>query len=143
MTARFRLNMLIPLCALALMGCQQKDGERAPVIRAPAATITGEAQSCIPLTSLSATTVHDDYTIDFKVGGKFYRNTLPYQCPSLGFERAFTYATSLTRLCNTDIIYVLRMAGSGRLDRGAGCGLGHFVPITYDKKTPASQPPSG
>ena len=128
-----RLFWIAPLAALALAGCSEYGEQRAPVLKAPAATVAGEAQNCISLGSLSSSTVHDDYTIDFKVGSKTYRNTLPYQCHSLGFEKAFSYETSMTQLCNTDIIYVLR-TGGGRLERGAGCGLGMFVPIEYEKK---------
>jgi hypothetical protein len=36
-------------------------------------------------------------------------------------------------LCNVDIIYVLQRTGS-MLQRGAGCGLGKFVPIELVKK---------
>ena len=57
---------------------------------------------------------------------------MPYRCNSLGFEKAFSYETSLSRLCSTDIIYVLRNVG-GRPDRGAGCGLGKFVPVEIVK----------
>ena len=63
-------------------------------------------------------------------GNRVYRNTLPNTCPRLGFEEAFTYETSLTQLCSTDIIYVLENFG-GDLRRGAGCGLGEFIPVEY------------
>ena len=65
-------------------------------------------------------------------GGKVYRNTLPLTCPRLGFQEAFTYSTSISQLCNTEIIYVLENLG-GELRRGAGCGLGKFVPVEYVK----------
>ena len=128
-----RLFWIAPLAALALTGCKDYGESRTPVIKAPAAKVVGEPENCISLGSMQSSNVHDDYTIDFRVGSKTYRNTLPYQCHSLGFEKAFSYATSLSQLCNTDIIYVLR-TGAGRLERGAGCGLGMFVPIEYEKK---------
>ena len=122
-----------PLALAALAGCNAygSNEKSAPISKAPAAKVVGAAEDCISIAGLRST-VHDDRTIDFEVGSRTWRNTLPYKCSSLGFEKAFTYQTSLTRLCSTDIIYVLRSTG-GQLDRGAGCGLGQFVPIEYVK----------
>ena len=113
---------------LTLSACaQERPGDRPAV--SPAARIVGEAQTCIPITRIRQTHVRDDYTIDFEgAGGKVWRNTLPTRCSGLAFEDSFTYETSLSQLCNTDIIYVLRNTG-GVLQRGAGCGLGTFVPV--------------
>ena len=58
--------------------------------------------------------------------GTVLKNTLPHSCPSLGFEKAFTYATSLSQLCSVDIISVIQQGGGPRI--GASCGLGTFVP---------------
>ncbi|TVV74997.1 hypothetical protein [Sphingomonas solaris] len=86
-------------------------------------------ESCIPLAGLRESRVRNDSTIDFYGSGKrIWRSTLPYSCPQLGFERAFSYATSLSQLCSSDIITVLNRAGGG-LVRGAGCGLGPFQPM--------------
>ena len=77
--------------------------------------------------------IRDDWTIDFMAGGKrVYRNTLPNRCPGLRAANAFSYETSLTQLCDTDIIYVLNTVG-GSLQRGAGCGLGEFVPVELEQ----------
>ncbi|RQW43519.1 hypothetical protein [Novosphingobium sp. LASN5T] len=106
------------------------DGHRRDV---PAATPTGPAVSCIPLVGIRESQVRDDWTIDFRTAGnKWYRNTLPYRCSSLGFERAFSYATSLSQLCNTDIITVIATGGGGG-PRGS-CGLGSFQPVDLAKK---------
>ncbi len=92
-------------------------------------TPVGEAKSCISLSSIRSTRVIDNNTIDFKTaGGKVYRNTLPYSCPSLGFEQRFSYRTSTNQLCSVDTIHVLQSFG-GRLEEGAGCGLGKFQPM--------------
>ena len=100
----------------------------------PEAIQIGKAQSCIPLTQIRETRVYGDRTIDFRISGKkVYRNTLPHDCPSLGFEERFSYATSLSQLCSTDIITVLYSQGSG-LSRGASCGLGEFQPVEIVKK---------
>jgi len=123
------LAVLIPL---TLAACNdERPAERPPV--SPAAKMIGEAESCISISSIRSTRIRDDYTIDFMVGAnKVWRNTLPNRCPGLKSEDKFTYETSLSQLCNTDIIYVLHDYG-GRLDRGAGCGLGKFVPVELEK----------
>ncbi len=93
------------------------------------ARVVGTAESCIPLRSIRNTRVHDDRTIDFHMNnGRIYRNTLPYDCGNLGFEEAFSYETSLSRLCSTDIITVLQQPIRSGLN-GPRCGLGEFTPI--------------
>ena len=90
---------------------------------------TGPAEDCISISRIRSTRVRDDKTIDFYMSGrKVYRNTLPQSCSGLGFERAFSYQTSLSRLCSLDIITVLR--ASSPVPRGASCGLGKFQPVT-------------
>ena len=113
---------------LALTACMaEPPADRPPV--EPLATVTGEAENCIPLTSIRSTRIRDDYTIDFEgPGSKVWRNTLPNRCNGLKSADKFTYETSLSQLCNTDIIYVLNDYG-GSLQRGAGCGLGMFTPV--------------
>ena len=89
----------------------------------------GKPESCIPITQIRETRVRSDKIIDFyMLGHKVYRNTLPNSCPQLGFEEAFSYKTSLSQLCSTDIITVL-VQGAGP-HRGASCGLGQFQPVT-------------
>ena len=89
----------------------------------------GEAADCINIRSIRSTNVRDDKTIDFMMNGsKVYRNTLPYSCPSLGFEKRFLYKTSVSQLCSVDIITVLWNNGPG-LQPGASCGLGKFQPM--------------
>ena len=96
---------------------------------APAALVTGPAQSCIPIAAFSSTPVRNGHTIDFLTSSKRgWRNTLPNDCPGLASERAFSFATSLSQLCSTDIIRVLAQYG-GRPMPGAACGLGQFTPI--------------
>lgn len=89
----------------------------------------GEAVNCISINQIRSTKILANNVIDFKMaGGKVYRNTLPSSCPGLMFEDSFSYRTSLSRLCSVDIIRVLQTSG-GRLDEGAGCGLGKFQPM--------------
>jgi len=102
--------------------------------KVPAAEVVGEPVSCINLSQIRSTQVRDDRTIDFILsGGRVFRNQLPNQCGSLGFDRAFTYSTSLTQLCNVDIITVLQNVGGGLMP-GASCGLGEFTPVKLVKK---------
>jgi hypothetical protein len=99
----------------------------------PEAKEVGKALSCVPLRQIRETRVYGDQTIDFRMlGGKTYRNKLPYNCPQLGFEERFSYKTSLSVLCSTDIITVLNTSG-GDLNRGASCGLGEFQPVEIVK----------
>jgi hypothetical protein len=94
----------------------------------PLPKVIGPDVNCLPLSSIRETRVVDDKTIDFvMLDGKWYRNRLVYSCPQLGFERAFSYKTSISQLCSVDIITVLQQAGG--LQRGASCGLGKFTPI--------------
>ena len=96
--------------------------------RIPAATPAGKAVSCISLPRIQASHVRSDNVIDFEMnGGKVYRNTLPQSCPDLGFEEHFSYETSLSELCSTDIITVFTTSPAMR---GASCGLGQFQPVT-------------
>jgi hypothetical protein len=122
------------LVALLAAGCTPKvgmsgsDGHGRDV---PVATAIGKPVNCIPLAGVRESPVRDDWTIDFRVNGQWYRNTLPNRCNGLGFERTFSYGTSLSQLCNVDIITVLATGGGGGL-RGS-CGLGEFQPVELAK----------
>lgn len=96
-------------------------------------TISGPAEDCIRASSIRSTKVIDDYTIDFDTGPKIYRNRLPNRCPGLSIANKFSYEVTGSRLCNVDLIHVLRSYG-GSLERSASCGLGEFQPIEI--KTP-------
>ncbi len=116
---------------VALAGCA--GGTATTASSAPPPKVIGEPVSCVLLQNIRETKVVDDRTIDFVMrGGEIYRNTLPNSCPQLGFERAFTYSTSISQLCSVDIITVLQQAGGIR--RGASCGLGKFTPIEKPAK---------
>lgn len=120
-----------PLLGAALLGaCTYQGQNRADSRdRVPPARITGPAVSCIPLSAISNTPVRNGQTIDFMTSSRRgWRNVLPMECPGLARERAFTYSTSLTQLCSTDIIRVLENWGGGPRAAG-GCGLGTFTPI--------------
>lgn len=95
----------------------------------PEATPSGAAVDCIAISQIRESRVRSDSIIDFRTGGnKWYRNTLPNSCPSLGFEERFSYRTSLSQLCAVDTIAVLQQYG-GHLQEGPRCGLGKFQPV--------------
>lgn len=99
----------------------------------PEAREIGQPVNCLPIQNIRESKVRSDSVIDFRTSGKkWYRNTLPNSCPSLGFEERFSYRTSISQLCSVDIIRVLQSYG-GRLQEGAGCGLGQFQPIELVK----------
>ena len=119
--------------AFAATACAPVDSENRtdPALAGPAVKVVGEAESCIRRSQIQDTRVRSDQVIDFEMrGGKVYRNVLPRECPRLGFEEAFTFNTSINQFCRQEIIYVLEQIG-GTPRRGAGCGLGDFVPVEY------------
>ena len=125
--------LTLALVPLALAGCTQYHRDaRYDASRVPAARVVGEPVSCIPLFNAHDSKVRDDRTIDFMRNSREgWRNTLSNSCPGLASQNGFTYKTSLSQLCSVDIIYVLETAGG--LHRGAGCGLGQFVPIVLER----------
>jgi hypothetical protein len=141
MNAPDRLKSLACAAAvLALAACTNPAGTQSANTSAnghaanlPAAKPVGPSVSCIPLASARESRVRDDWTIDFKAGGKrWYRTVLPYRCNGLGFERAFSYATSISQLCSADIITVFQQSGGGSGPRNS-CGLGQFQLVELEK----------
>lgn len=124
---------VLALLPLSLAACADKPPRTAQTM-IPA----GEPQTCVQINQIRSTQVIDDQTIDFRMqGGRILRNTLPNRCPGLGFERAFSYRTSIAQLCNVDIITVVVQGGGPQI--GASCGLGQFVPV---KPAPAEKAPA-
>ncbi len=127
---------VIALAAAGLAGCASQTAvpvAKGPATAVPVAMTPVKAESCVQLQNIRESRVIDDKTIDFIMrDGRVLRNTLPYACPTLGFEKAFSYSTSLSQLCSVDIITVIQQGGGIR--RGASCGLGQFVPYTAPPK---------
>ena len=121
---------------VAIAGCSSSAPPKAPVATAsaiPTPERPTASRSCIELSRIREARVIDDRTIDFYVSNReVLRNTLPNACPQLGFEKAFTYSTSLSQLCSVDIITVIVQGGGPRT--GASCGLGPFTPYTPPAK---------
>lgn len=88
-------------------------------------------EDCVQLYQIRETRVRNDRTIDFYLrGGKILRNSLPHNCPQLGFQKRFAYKTSLSKLCSMDIITVLT---TPEITPGASCGLGQFQEMAAPK----------
>jgi len=112
------LAFLLPSCATVPAGDVEPPDELAKY------TITEETENCLSLTRIRQSVVLDDQHILFNMrGGDVYLSKLPYRCSRLGFQEAFSYSTSLTKLCNTDIITVISRSDGGPL---TSCGLGIF-----------------
>ena len=120
------MHRVAPALLLALLAAAAPARDRVPP-----ATPAGPPVDCLRLADIRESLVRDDRTIDFvtRGGRRVYRVELPDGCPMLGFEKRFSYATSLDRLCSTDIITVLSETGGG-LSRGASCGMSRFQPVT-------------
>lgn len=123
-----RMSLFAVIPALWLMSCAPVEPDENFISDAPDVRVVGEAESCITVSQLRNTVVHDDRTIDFHVGSRIYRNNLTRRCPGLGFEESITYDVRGSQLCRPDIIYVLETVG-GQLSRGVGCQLGDFIPV--------------
>lgn len=94
--------------------------------------LLSDAEHCISLSRIDRTDVIDDSNILFYMkGGDIYLNRLPHRCPGLRWEKAFMYRTSMSQLCNVDIITVLDNMGFG-FSPGVSCGLGPFYPISEE-----------
>lgn len=132
-----RAFIFLPLAA-ALSACASTSDKTASDgsgtnTRVTAATPIGPAEDCVQINQIRESRVLSDQVIDFHMNnGRVLRNTLPNGCPQLGFERSFSYETSLSRLCSVDIITVLIHGGG--ITRGASCGLGKFQPVELAKK---------
>jgi hypothetical protein len=97
------------------------------------ASMEDVGERCIDTRRIARTTVVDAETILFYMrGGTIYRNTLPHKCSSLAREKRFSYKTTISRLCDLDVITVLYDYGSG-LTSGPSCGLGKFYPVSKEE----------
>lgn len=99
-------------------------------------------ERCVDIKSISRTDVIDDQNILFYMrGGVIYQNKLAYRCSGLRSERTFMYRTSLSRLCNVDVITVLYNQGFG-FSQGASCGLGRFYPVSKEEAQALKEAPT-
>ena len=92
-----------------------------------------EAKKCLSLVRIDNIDVIDNQNIVFHTTGEQdYLNTLPYACSGLYQDKAIMYKTSLSELCDLDVITVLDSIGMG-YQSGATCGLGKFKPVSKNE----------
>lgn len=85
--------------------------------------------SCVQISRIESTRVLNNRAIEFRMrGGETYINILPNRCPGLSSNRPFMYETSISRLCDLDLIRPLETGLGGMRPVGA-CGLGKFQPM--------------
>lgn len=91
----------------------------------------GKRMLCLDIVNIRNTRILDDQTILFSTyGEKVYINRLPYSCFDLRNSGAFSYETSLDRLCRQDIIEVVETTSG----QGSKCGLGKFIELKGVKR---------
>ena len=91
-------------------------------------TATETSVSCILISEIKNIEVIDDQTIRFHMlGNKTWENRLPFPIQGLKFEGGIQYETSLAKLCDKDIITVLRRHGTTG-------SLGRFTLYTEESK---------
>ena len=92
-----------------------------------------QLENCIRTAQIRSTDIIDDRTIVFYMSHqKIFVNQLPRRCSGLRIADAFSYRTTISQLCNVDVIRVVRTFGR-RLDTGPSCGLGKFRPATEEE----------
>lgn len=117
------------ILAVALVSCASVTAASAQTERQAKAleqyVRTGKRETCIPINAIRSTKILDSTSILFQMhGGAVYLNELPQPCGVLNPYRTIAYATSIEKVCNTDLITVLD-AGSSVPKLGT-CGLGQF-----------------
>lgn len=92
-----------------------------------------EVKKCVNLSRIRRTEIIDDSNIVFYMhGGAMYVNQLPRRCPGLKMAGSYSYRTSVSQICDVDVITVRRHFGPG-VFRGPSCGLGSFKPINDEE----------
>ena len=101
--------------------CLPASGEETQTVK-----YLGEKLVCLVLSKIDETKVLDDQTLLIETdSGVVYINRLPSTCVGLRAAGAFSYKTSISKLCKHDIIKVLEEDGNF----GSVCGLGKFIRI--------------
>lgn len=126
---RNRTILAFWLIASCLQACAGVRPETKDVV-----TSSKNTRECLLLAQIHTTTAVSNQEILFRLyGGEHWRNKLPVGCTGLGFNRGFTYDTSLHRLCRGQFIHTLE-------PRRSTCVLGLFH---RDAGKTASSGPAG
>ncbi len=130
------MNRLTQVCLIAV--CLLLTGGPAAAEAVPdAAAVDDEVfalENCVQTQRIRRTEIVDDSTILFFMTprDRIFVNRLPRRCSGLRLAGTFSYRSTTGRLCNVDIIRVVRDLTT-RTDIGAGCALGMFRPVTGDE----------
>lgn len=112
---RNRTILAFWLIAICLQACTSARPEAKDVVNSGKNT-----RECLLLAQIHTTKAVSNQEIIFRLyGGEHWRNKLPAACTGLGFNRGFTYDTSLHRLCRGQFIQTLE-------PRRSPCVLGLF-----------------
>lgn len=77
----------------------------------------GETQSCIESRQIRSTPIIDDKTILVKMQGDRYKRIDLMEGCHMRRSRSFAYETSLSRLCVSDILRVVDVGNTCRIDK--------------------------
>lgn len=134
------LKQCIPILATALFALSLSPLSSSLAEESLDAPLEEGGERCVDMRRISRTEVIDDHNILFHMrGGVIYRNYLPHRCPGLKRRDAFMYRTTISRLCNIDVITVLYDYGFG-FTPGPSCGLGMFHEISKDEAQALKEP---
>jgi len=117
---------LIYLAAGTLLaGCAAQQVADVPP-PASAGAARGASISCLTQHRIDGQRIVDKRTILFRVGRQWYRNDLPYECPSLKDDAILVTRSINGESCSGDIV--------GLVDRSSGfslgsCSYGRFTPV--------------
>ena len=121
-------KLLLALAPLVLGACAGMEERERVVAFQPDPSLPFDR--CVPLTRIDRTEVLDEQNVLFYMrGGGIFRNWLPRRCPGLNDRDAFSYRTTLGKLCDSDTITVIDPMGMGSI-QGASCRLGGFYPTS-------------
>ena len=124
-----RINTLAAVCCLLILSPATSAVADEDIVD----DIEEGGERCVNTRRISRTYIADDQTVIFYMrGGNIYRNTLSNKCRALVREKKFSYRTTMSRLCDIDVITVVYTMGSD-VREGPSCGLGKFYPISNEE----------
>jgi hypothetical protein len=92
-----------------------------------------QAGYCLRLMAIDDSRILDSQHMLFTTKDKrLYINTFPVECPGMRPGDTYTFRTSLNRLCNQDVITILRPGGHYFI-AGVSCGIGMFEEVTQQQ----------
>ncbi len=130
-----KLTRILPAaCLLALAGLASAAGQQSTTQEITQQESKADRPvHCVDLIRIDHTDILDSKHMLFTmIDKRQYLNTLPVGCPGLRPNDPYLTRTTLTELCDLDIITVLHPTGVGFM-QGPSCGLGMFQPVTKNE----------